>query len=661
MSVHAGATPRRQRGSIVVQAAIALSLIVIVLIGSELGYLFYLKRAMQSAVDLAALAGAQALAPGDANACSDARTAALANAAHNLPASLPLASGDIKCGRWDPATQPVAPHFGAPPAGVPLNAVWIVMTRTPALLLPKLPGNAPRTIMVQAMAAQRPPQAALTLRTTLATVSTAQSALLNAVFGGLLGGSLNLSAVGWNGLVDGQLQLLGYLDQLAIDLGIGAGQYDSVLNTQASVGTLLQSAITALQIQGDTAQATLDALNALKLAAEVAPAAPLVRIGDLLGVQTGTQAAGLGLDLQLFQFVEGLVQLANSHNGLVASVPVTIPGLINLTTRVQVIEPAQISGVGDPRLAALDPTGPNAIAVRSAQVRTLMSVELPALNAVAGLLNAVTNATAPLLSVLNGLLTLNLGNLLSCAVVCTNQAVTTVSLLPPPLRIDVNLDAGAGNSHVTNYSCARGAASSLTAETTTSIAELRIGKMGTSAADAAAKVFASAAPPTVSPVPLLGIGAQICTKALLVLMSCGPNQPFYGGGLGVQGDIPVGATSAAQVFASPPPLTEPPVFQAISTQNLVNSLGNSLQAASTLVVALPATGSGGGGSAGVLAAIVNVLTTVVSGLGNVLSSVLSPLLDGLLNSVVNDLLGVNLAQTEVGAQLNCTEGAALVY
>ena len=41
-------SPRKgERGSIVVNVAIALSLIVILLIGSELGYLFYLKRELQ--------------------------------------------------------------------------------------------------------------------------------------------------------------------------------------------------------------------------------------------------------------------------------------------------------------------------------------------------------------------------------------------------------------------------------------------------------------------------------------------------------------------------------------------------------------------------------------------------------------------------------------
>jgi len=45
----------------------------------------------------------------------------------------------------------------------------------------------------------------------------------------------------------------------------------------------------------------------------------------------------------------------------------------------------------------------------------------------------------------------------------------------------------------------------------------------------------------------------------------------------------------------------------------------------------------------------------------VISGVLSPLLDPLLNPLLSNVLGANLAQTAVGARLNCSSGAELVY
>jgi uncharacterized membrane protein len=649
---------RRCRGSVVVQTAIALSLVVIVLIGTELGYLFYLKREMQKAVDLAALAGAQALQGTD---CDGARNAALANATLNLPTGLALNAGDIRCGRWDPITNAGPLHFAAPTGMQPHNAVSITMQRAPALLLPALPGNQARTIAVQALAAQRLPRAALTLRSTVASIDPARATLLNAVLGGMLGGSLSLDAVGYNALLGSQLKLLGFVDQLALDIGVAAGQYDTVLSTPVSAGRLLQAAVTALRRQGNTAEVAITALDTLRISAQAASAQPLLQLGDLLGVQSGTPAAALGLDLQVFQLAEGIVQLANGQNGLVASIPLTVPGLLNVTTRVQVIEPPQMSAVGDPTLARLDPTGANAIAVRTAQVRTLVTVDLPALNGVSALVNAVGNALIPVTTLLNDVLHLDLVSALSC-LLCT-RTVTDMDLLPPPVRLDINLDAGGGHSHVTDFDCTDGA-KSLTAQTRTAAAELRIGKMGATAAAAATQVFSSPLPPHVDPVPLLDIGGLQCTSLLnLVTLTCNEatRVAYYGGGLGLQGDVPVAAADASQLFVDPPEVGSTPAWQAVSSQNLVDSLGHTLQASAGLVRALPAKGGSGGASASVLNALAATLGGVISALGTVVSSVAAPLLDAVLNTVLRDVVGLDLAKTEVGAQMSCTRGAELVY
>lgn len=657
--IHARSPSRpHSRGSILVQTAIALSLIVIVLIGTELGYLFYLKREMQKAVDLAALAGAQVVA---GNSCTPARNAAVANASLNLPSGLALTAADITCGRWDPVANPGPLYFAAPSGGQPLNAVSITMRRTPSLLLPALPGNQARVIQVSALAAKRLPRASLTIRSTLVAVDSARSTLLNAVFTGMLGGTVNLDVAGYNGLINSNLKLLGFLDQLAIDLGIAAGNYDTVLATPVTVGTLLRAAVAALQRQGDTAQIAINALDALRFAATAASAQPLVKLGDLLGVQTGTPAAALSLNLQVFQLAEGLVQLANGKNGLFAIVPLTVPGIASVTTRVQVIEPPQMSAVGDPTLARLDPTGPNAIAVRTAQVRTLVTVELPVLGTVTALVNAVSSALAPVTDLLNNVLHLDLVKAVTC-LLCTKE-VTDIDLLPPPVRVDINLDAGGGNSHVTDFSCVDGA-TSLTAQTRTAVADLRIGKMGATVSAAATQVFASRLPPHVDPLPLLDVGALQCTSVLsLLTLTCNEasRKAYYGGGLGLQGDVPIAASTATQVFTNPPEVGTTQAWQSVSSQSLVNSLSQTLGATSGLLRALPATGSPSGGSPSVLSALTTTLSNVINALGTVVSSVVSPLLDPLLNSVLNDLLGLNLAKTEVGGQMTCTQGAELVY
>jgi hypothetical protein len=238
-----------------------------------------------------------------------------------------------------------------------------------------------------------------------------------------------------------------------------------------------------------------------------------------------------------------------------------------------------------------------------------------------------------------------------------------MDLLPPPVRLDINLDAGGGRSHVTDFNCTEGA-ESLTAQTRTAAAELRIGKMGASAAAAASQVFSSHLPPHVDPIPLLDVGGLQCTSLLsLVTLTCNEatRAAYYGGGLGLQGDVPVLATTATQVFQKPPEVGTAPAWQAVSSANVVSSLGQTVQSSAGLVRALPATGSAGGGSAAVLNALAGTLSGVISALGTVVSTVAAPLLDGVINTVLHDIVGLDLAKTEVGAQMSCTRGAALVY
>jgi hypothetical protein len=467
--------------------------------------------------------------------------------------------------------------------------------------------------------------------------------------------------VGWNGLINTNVKLLSYLDQLGIDLGIGVGKYDQVLATDVSVGTLIQAMINALQQSGSTAQVVIDALNLIKVTANAAAAQPLLKLGDLLGVQTGTDAAGLDTDIQLFQLLEGVVQASNGKSAVVASVQL----LSGITANVKVIEAPQVSAVGDPTLAKQNPTGPDQIYVRTAQIRTLISIELPVLTGLANLVNAVSTLISPVTDLLNSLLGLDLvtglSKILGCVLGCTRD-VTDVKILPPPLRLDISLDAGGGESRVTDFNCAADA-KSLTTQTTTSVANLRIGSLGTTAAIAKANAFSSSALPIVSPVPVIDIGSQKCVLGPLglLVLSCDAThrKAFYGGGLGLKADVPVGSTTQPQFFANPPELDQLPNYLAISTQNIIDTLSNTLGGLNLLTTITPT--ASGGGLQSVLTALTNTLSGVINLLRGIVSGVLTPLLDPLLNTLLSNVLGANLAQTEVGARLSCMKSAELVY
>jgi uncharacterized membrane protein len=109
------------------------------------------------------------------------------------------------------------------------------------------------TLHASAVAAKSAaPQAMLSIRSTLATVNSNQGALLNALTKAL-GGNTQLDLLGWQGIANTQLNLLKYMDQLAVDLHLNAGDYQQLLAFNTDATTLLKAAGKVLQQSGATA------------------------------------------------------------------------------------------------------------------------------------------------------------------------------------------------------------------------------------------------------------------------------------------------------------------------------------------------------------------------------------------------------------------------
>ncbi|MDR6427020.1 putative membrane protein [Variovorax paradoxus] len=671
--------PRGQRGSVVVNAVIALSLLVIVLAGTELGYLFFLKRELQKTVDLAALAGTQALKP---FGCPVAQQAAKGNAAKNFPAGIdPLTDAEVECGNWDPVLNAPPLHFNTATSGEKLNAVRISITRNPTLLPFSLTGTTERSIAVTALAYQSTPQAQLSIRSTLVVFDPAKSPLLDAAFGKLLGGNVVLTAAGWEGLITTQVNLLSFLDAIALQVGIGAGQYEQVLNSKITAGKLLQALATVLQKNGALAGVALTGFNDMVNLTTQASNVQL-SVAEILGIATGTPSSALDLNLQAFQLTQAFVQLANSQHAATISAPSNLLGLANVVTTIKVIEPPQTSAIGNPELAVLDPMGPNGIRVRTAQIRALISVDFTtALTSLTNLVNEVFNLTQPVTTLLNSLLHLDLVGVLS-NIVCLGceQQVTDLRLVPSPFRIDINLDVAAGKAHVDNYSCPANGSKTLSVIADTSAVTLRVGQIGNSPAEAAAQAFASKDPPNVAPIPLVDIGAMTVKKTCIVICgyswkkgntwvpdsqkSTADREAFAGGGIGLMTNTPVLGSNETLEFAAPVDANLPDIsatqiptpYQQVVTSNLIGGLSQTL-AQVDIHMYKPSVDSALGD---LLVGVGNTIDTVVALLRGAISGALSPLLDPLVNTLVTTL-GIDLAKTEVGARLSCQGGAQLVY
>lgn len=653
--------PSRQRGSILVTVAVGLSVMVALLGAVDLGLLYYYKREYQKAADLAALAGSRQLSVG----CTEAAAAGIDNANANLSEhahDTPV----IQPGVWKTTTDP---RFVAGCTGDQNAVRALIFGSVPTIFL------GTRNISAEAIARALEPVAQLRIRSTVADLD---EGLLNDVTGSLLGGAVSLSLASWEGLLGTDINLLSYLDALALELGVDAGNYDQVLGTDVTLGQLLGVAADVLNDGGGTgdvgaAVGGLDQLSVLSLPAF----SPLLQLGDLLNIQSGTDAAGLDTGLNVLDLVQGSVQLASSQCAACIALPIDLPGVAGVQVRTQIVEPPQLSAIGRPELARADPLGPDRIFVRTAQARTLVSIELPVVGALLDTVQALLNSSllSGLSGTVNSLLSLDLVGVvssLSCVLACDFQKdVVDVRVLPSP-RIDVYIELGEGQAHVTDYSCDEG--KSLEVPTQTAAADIRIGSLGTSSADAAAKVFAKpSTTPQVDPVGLLDIGSYRARYRCTLLLICNttwlsptgtwvPNQAnaqrtaFSGGGIGIKAIVPVAGTSGTEDYSDPPSgdlpdLGEEPSWHDVSSTQIVDSLSDALTDLE-LQFYEPSNGNLLGGVLSLVGATANTLVDTLSG---IIDAALGPLLDPLVDFLVSGL-GLGINQVDVGANLSCEGG-----
>jgi uncharacterized membrane protein len=418
-----------------------------------------------------------------------------------------------------------------------------------------------------------PPLAQLTISSTLATIDSTRSAALNLLWGQLLGGTLNVSTVGYQGLTDANINLLKYLDQLAIDVHATAGDYTTLLGTDIKISQLLNSGLAVLPQASQNAQT---AVNGLNLAAGNAT----VKLQNLINLQSGSPAAALNTSLNLFNLAQGLVQAANSKNGLAANMTFNL-GVASIIAKVQVVQPAQLSAIGDPS------KNPQNISVHTAQVKTLFTVDL-----------------GPVTSSLKSLLTSVLG------------ALTPVSVAS---SLDISIEVASATTQVTGYSCASDATKSLTALTKTSGAIVKGGTINPAAwTNNATAVGVS--PMNLATITLLG-------QSNVSLMI----------------DTPLAQTTQSAVFAVPNEIgaTPYPVVN-FNSQNMVGGLQNSTITAS---INGPVVGILGLLLNGLLNNITSLISGLLSPLLDpLLNQLLSLLGIGVSNVQVGGNLSCHLAQ-----------------
>lgn len=659
-------------------AAIAISTLMIMLSIIDLGFLYFYKREYQKAADLAALSGARVLHEG----CASGESLSQKIVESNLNGRRFNPPVTVVCGRWRADTPR---QLFAPSGGELANAIRVdVSGAPPQFLTPFFLGRQPVVISAYAVALANDPAAALQIRNTLVALDTEQSRLLNLLVGGLLGSHIELSVAGWNGLLNTNITLLQYLDALPalLSLGISAGDYEHLLNVPISIVDLIEVTIDLVG-QNSVVGIALGQFVSIALLHDVE-----IRLGELLGISLATPENALGIDINLFNLVQALVQIANNDHAIAAEVPIDIPGVATLGVKLSVIEAPQFSAVGNPAT--------DHIAVRTAQVRALVSADLEVLGIVNGLLGVITGEwLRTLTGMVNDLLGLRLVSvvqglfegLFGCGnpgqPACSETDAIHVKVLSDQ-RLDISVDVGGAYARVSGYECVKTVHldKALDVTATTAVGNLRIGNI----------TDAFATDPVVSPVNLLQVGEQTtrpaqCAPLSILFGSIGctdlqykradgswtsnRDQAEFRVKLGIRlraNNSPLlGGSNQYLTYEAPPDHELPEVsqtvgmdedfyYQSISPDDLIGSLRHTLQ---TIDLEVYRTNSSGGLLEVLTGVVSAALQLVIDGLLVPLVTILGWILDPILNLLLN-LLGLNLAGAEVAAALSCNEGVSML-
>ena len=628
----------KERGAVGVLLALYLAILVSLLAVVDIGFMFITKRELQKAADLATLAGVRQLVmPDGTRSCAAATTAGTENAQTNLtqPALPPFSTMtvEISCGKWDTAAAD-GPFVADTGDSHDTNAVKATIRSRPySFFLSLISNQEPGEIQAEAVSAIQAPQAQLKIRSTLASL---EDGAVNDLLEGLLGGGISLNVVGWQGVANADVNLLQFMNNmLGLDVAASIGTYHGLLDTQLGLGPILDAMINAVEPSA-TAGLAIDVLEDFRAATVAIHHLP-IRLGDLLNLQAGAESAGLNALINAFYLVRAVAEVANYNSSVAATLPICLnltsscnATSASISTQVKVTEPAQLSVIGNPALAALDPLGPNAIFVRTAQVRTLTSVNLEQLGVVSALL-----------SVVNGLV----------------GALVGVEVLGGS-HLDLVIDAGSGNTYLTDYECSADGGKMLEAAARTSVSALALGEVS--------HAFSSNHAIEVRPVPLLKLKplfGLLGSVTLGIVLNDAPNGSLVGGTVPVLGSDAINEplTFEEQRGTSPQSSSLPNVewpdnenmYQSFQATDLVQSLSSTLRGIK--LVEIERTGLIGGLISAVnilLGSVLSIVGVLVSALGML---VLDPLVNGLLQ-----LLGLDIANIEVGAKLTCDAAGILV-
>lgn len=216
------------------------------------------------------------------------------------------------------------------------------------------------TLQAEAVSVSDPPLATFSVGSFAAGINSQQSLLLNGLLGKMLGGSLNLDALSYQGIAATSVTLQ---DLLAVSGDVGG--LEGLLKTNLQIGELLDLFANAA---GQSGLADIKALAAMQTVAHIAVNKATLTLGDVLKVSTPDSSTAARVNLNALSLITTAAMIANGSNAINLPLGINIPLLASINAQVIISEP--------PQLAIGPAAGNGAVCTvaRTAQVKTRVAV-----------------------------------------------------------------------------------------------------------------------------------------------------------------------------------------------------------------------------------------------------------------------------------------------
>lgn len=318
----------------------------------DVGALFLERRTLQGTADLAAVAGASDISRAEAAVAATLQ-------ANGVEADFTVIRGNY-------VQDPALDHTRRFRANLqPYNAVRVNLAKPGRVYFAKVFSSQTTTIGVTALAANAE-MASFSIGTRLLAL---RDGVANELLGKLLGTTVNLNVMDYQGLASADVQIAQTIQAVATEIDLTAGTFQDVLDASVTTGDLVAAMAKIAGGNGDTAAelALKRLLASGGLNGEV-PLASLFDLGPFAMLAIDDPAPGLDAQVSAMQILGSSLVLANGARQVKLDLGAEVPGLLSLTVDLAIGEM--------PRHSAMIAVGPKAAKVRTAQTRLRLVAEV---------------------------------------------------------------------------------------------------------------------------------------------------------------------------------------------------------------------------------------------------------------------------------------------